>query len=401
MDRLSPVEVVVVGAGYAGVIATNRFLASLDDSERARTRVTVVNPRAEFVERIRLHELAAGSRDSVTMPLTDVLHAAAALLVGTARMIDPEARQVTVATADGERMLRYDHLVYAPGSSAAAPIPGAREHAFLIADPDGAQRAAAAIGSGPGQRVVVVGGGLTGVEAASEIAEQHPEVEVTLVSAGPVLAAMRAAARRTILRTLGRAGVRIEAGVAVSAIEPDRVLLADDRVIAFDACVLAASFAVPDLARCSGLAVDDAGRLRVDEYLRALDTPDIVGAGDAVVAPDAVARHLRMSCAAALPLGGHAAGTVLAALRGEQPDRLSIGFLVQCISLGRRSAYIQLVAPDDAPRPGHLGGRLGAMVKEKVCSMALAAPRRERTKPGSYVAPKGLRRHEHKSCNWS
>ena len=71
MDSSSPVEVVVIGAGYAGAIATNRFLACLDESECARIRVTVMNPRAEFVERIRLHELAAGSRDSVAMPLTD------------------------------------------------------------------------------------------------------------------------------------------------------------------------------------------------------------------------------------------------------------------------------------------------------------------------------------------
>jgi hypothetical protein len=90
-----------------------------------------------------------------------------------------------------------------------------------------------------------------------------------------------------------------------------------------------------------------------------------------------------------LPLGGHAAGTVLAALRGEQPSRLSIGFAVQCISLGRRAGYVQPVRRDDSPRAWHLGGRLGAVVKESVCSMVLEAPRKERTRPGSYRAPHG------------
>jgi len=33
----------------------------------------VINPWSEFVEWIRLHRLVAGSRDSVTMPLADVL----------------------------------------------------------------------------------------------------------------------------------------------------------------------------------------------------------------------------------------------------------------------------------------------------------------------------------------
>ena len=68
--HVGEIRVVVLGAGYAGMIATNRFLGSLTGPERQRTSVTVVNPRSEFVERIRLHELAAGSRTSVTIPLT-------------------------------------------------------------------------------------------------------------------------------------------------------------------------------------------------------------------------------------------------------------------------------------------------------------------------------------------
>jgi NADH dehydrogenase FAD-containing subunit len=389
MNSSPSVDVVVIGAGYAGVMATNRFLGSLSDAERRRIRVTVINPRADFIERIRLHELAAGSRESVAVPLSDLLHDAAGLVVGSARMIDPDARSIIVTTEKGEVVLRYDHLIYALGSIAAIPVPGAREHAFPLADAEGAHRAAAAIKGGPGRRVLVVGGGLTGVEAASEIAGLYSDATVTLVSAAPVLSFMRAAARGSILRTLRRLGVTVEAGVAVNAIEADHALLADGRKIAFDVCILAASFAVPDLARASGLAVDKGGRLRVDEYLRAIDVPEIVGAGDAIAAPDSVARHLRMSCATALPLGGHAADVVLAGVRGEEPKRLSIGFLIQCISLGRRSGYIQMVRSDDTPRPFHLGGRLGARVKESICTMVLEALRKERNKPGAYSAPKG------------
>ncbi|MEV4267356.1 FAD-dependent oxidoreductase [Kribbella sp. NPDC049584] len=381
----------MIGAGYAGAIATNRLLASLTEAERPRVRVRVVNPRPDFVERIRLHQLAAGSRESVTVPLSDVLHEAAELIVGSAKMINPDDREVTVATADGETVLHYDHMIYAVGSVGAAPIPGAREHAFLLADVDDAGRAATAINGGRGQRVVVVGGGLTGVEAASEIAERHGDAKVILVSAGPVLGFMRSAAQRSILRSLRRLGAHVEAGVAVNAIEDGRIKLADGRKIEFDVCVMAASFAVPDLARVSGLAVDRAGRLRVDQCLRALDAPTVVAAGDAMVAPDAVGRHLRMGCASALPLGAHAAGTVLAAVRGQEPTRVSVGYVVQCISLGRRRGYIQVVKADDTPRPLHLGGRPAAMVKEAICAMVLDAPRNERTKAGSYSSPKGPR----------
>jgi len=64
---------------------------------------------------------------------------------------------------------------------------------------------------------------------------------------------------------------------------------------------------------------------------------------------------------------------------------------VQCISLGRRRGFVQVVRSDDSPRSVHLGGRLAATVKESVCAMVLEAPRKERTRPGSYAAPKGPR----------
>jgi NADH:quinone reductase (non-electrogenic) len=77
MSNCSRFDVVVIGAGHAGVIATIRLLGSFTEAERRQVRVTVVNPRPEFVERIWLHELAAGAREGVMVPLTDVLHGGA------------------------------------------------------------------------------------------------------------------------------------------------------------------------------------------------------------------------------------------------------------------------------------------------------------------------------------
>lgn len=380
-------RIVVVGAGYAGMIATNRFLGSLTPDEARRTQVTVVNPRPDFVERIRLHELAAGTRDDVAIPLADVLHPGARVLVGTATRIG--AGTVTVRTDGGdERELPFDRLLYALGSVAAAPIPGAAEHGFLLANLDDAQRAAVAVRAlRDGGRVLVVGGGATGVEAAAEIAERHPRAEVTLASATPVLAFMRPAGRRTILRTLTGLGVRVLDGTPVTLVEEDGAVLADGRRLAFDVCLVAASFAAPGLAAASGLPVDAIGRLRVDEHLRA--GPAIVGAGDAVVLPEHVGGHLRMGCATALPLGAHAASVLLAGLRGEAPAPVSVGFVGQCLSLGRRSGYIQLVRADDTPRPFHVGGRAAAWVKEWICRLTVDSPRRERSRPGSYPTVRG------------
>jgi NADH dehydrogenase len=391
--HVGEVRVVVLGAGYAGMMATNRFLGSLTGSERQRTSVTVVNPRSEFVERIRLHELAAGSRTSVTIPLTEVLHPEARLITGLAQRIDPYTRTIKVSTGAVEVDLPYDYLLYTVGSVAATPIAGAHEHSFLLADYESAQRAADTMRDiGSGVRVTVVGGGFAGVEAASELAERHPQAEVTLLCAGDLLPTMRPAARRSVLKVLRRLGVNVEEDTPVTEIEQGRVRLADGRLHAFDVCLLATSFAVPDLAAVSGLTVDASGRLRVDAALRSLDAPTIIGAGDAVVAPEEVAGHLRMGCAVALPLGGHAAETLLASIRGTQPSALSVGFLIQCISLGRKKGYIQAVRSDDSPRAFHVGGRLGAGIKERICRLVVEAPVTEIRRQGAYTWPKGPKR---------
>ncbi|MCO8276876.1 FAD-dependent oxidoreductase [Actinoplanes sp. TRM 88003] len=385
------IDIVVVGAGYAGVIATNRLLASLTEAEVRRVRLTVINPTDQFVERIRFHELAAGTRRSAFVPLTELLHQAAQLLVGRVEVIDPDARTVHVSRPGRtEIVMPWDHLIYAVGSTAATTIPGSREHGFLLGDLDGAESAAAAVrGAGPGARIVVIGGGFTGVEAAGEIAEQHPGASVVLMCAGTLVPAMRAAARRSLTRSLNKLGVQIQEQQPVARIEPGQVVLADGRIEKADVCIVAASFTVPDLARTSGLAVAADGRMRVDTGLRSLDTPGIVGAGDAIVMSGPAGEHLRMGCAIALPLGGKAAETVLAQIRGQEPEPVSIGFQAQCISLGRKRGYIQLVHADDRPRPLHIGGRLGARVKESVCKMSVSLPAKERTKPGAYPTPKG------------
>ena len=53
------IRVVVIGGGYAGVIAANHLRVNADIA------ITLINPRARFVERIRLHQLVTGSDDAV------------------------------------------------------------------------------------------------------------------------------------------------------------------------------------------------------------------------------------------------------------------------------------------------------------------------------------------------
>lgn len=109
-------RVVVIGAGYAGVMAANRLAAA----GRSDVGVTVVNPRPDFVERVRLHEHAAGATHAVR-PLSGLLHRDVRLRVATVETI----AERSVRLDDGGA-LAFDHLLYAVGSTAAHDLPGPR-----------------------------------------------------------------------------------------------------------------------------------------------------------------------------------------------------------------------------------------------------------------------------------
>ncbi|WP_455900577.1 NAD(P)/FAD-dependent oxidoreductase [Rhodococcus gordoniae] len=345
-------HVVVVGAGYAGVMAANRLLA-----EHPEVAVTVVNPRAVFVERVRLHQVAAGS-GTATHDLADLLHPRATLHVGSAERIEPHA----VALADGT-VLRCDAVVHAVGStSAPGAIPEAQK-VFSVADLDSATALHdALVAVDDHASVVVIGGGLTGVETVTELAQAHPRHSLALV--GDPGTGLPEDTRRYIRRRLEELGVRLRSGARVTRIDEESVELDDGTAIPATLVVRTAGFSVPDLARRSGLPVDDAGRLRVRDTLQAVDGTPIVGVGDAVVVEGN--DHLRMSCQAAMPLGSHGADTVWQLLQGREPAPLSLGFVSTCVSLGRDRGVVQLSARDDTPSRWAVRGRFAAPVKEAV-----------------------------------
>ena len=371
-------HVVVIGGGYAGVMAANRLQDGRD------LAITLVNPRPEFVERIRLHQLAVGS-DDATEPYDSLLGSGVRLVVDGADRIDAAARQVRLASGD---VLDYDYLVYAVGSTGGTParVPGAAEFAYPLAELEEAERLRQRLQDVPmSAPVVVVGGGLTGIEAASEFAEAGRNVTLVTDIVG---ASLGTGGRRSVLKALTKLGVSIIDGpeILVAEVTADDIVLADGNRLPSAVTVWTAGFGVPGLAAASGLTTDQLGRLRTDETLTSVDDPRIVAAGDAA-SPSGI--PLRMSCQSASPLGAQAAATVLARISGAEPKGINQAFAAQCISLGRNAGTVQVCHSDDTPRRVFIGGRTGALIKEQVCRATLTFIRREARKPGSYFWFKG------------
>lgn len=367
-------RVVVIGGGYAGVMAANRLC-------KGTTDVTLVNPRAKFVERIRLHQLAIGG-DDAKEDFATLLNSDVRLVVDDAERIDTTARRVELASGT---TLDYDYVIYAVGSTGAVPasVPGAREFAYPLSELEQALRLRARLADTPlSSPIVVVGGGLTGIETASELAEAGRSVTLVGDKLAPSLSKP---GRRSVAKRLRKLGVTvIEA--PVSEVTADAVVLDDGQTLPSAVTVWTAGFGVPGLAAASGLTTDAIGRLLADETLTSVDDDRIVGAGDAV-SPSGL--PFRMSCQAGLPLGAQAANTVLARISGDEPAGVSVPMTGQCISLGRGAGTVALQRRDDTPLDLYIGGKAGAFVKEQVCRWTLKWMAGEANKPGSYTSFRG------------
>lgn len=365
-------KVLILGGGYAGLMAAARITRKGVSAE-----VTLIDARTEMVQRIRLHETLAGGKPKTLAYASRLAKRGVRFLQAAVETLEPMRRRVVVRTPDGRRWeLGYDKLVLALGSRTASPAPGVAEHAIRLDDPAALReayvrlRALASIGGrgGHGGRVLVVGGGLTGIEAAAELAERLPGLRITLVTRGSLSDGWHASAAGHFRERLRELGVEVREGIAVSSLEEGRAHLADGGAIPFDAAVWAGGFEALPLAREAGLPVDAAGRVRVRETLQVAGHPEIFAAGDAAAA-DGPGGIIRMGCVSALPMGAHAGENVERALRGEGPKPFPFAIALRCVSLGRRDGLVQFTNPDDSPVSRVWTGRLGLLVKEMICRM--------------------------------
>jgi len=328
---------VVLGGGYAGVMAANRLASHGLPAQ-------LVTPDSWFVERIRLHEVAGGAREDARIPFERLLDPAVELILDTAVKVDDE----TVQLASGAE-LGFTHVIYTVGSGAP------RSGVHRIASEGEAARLHAALQAQPDASVTVVGAGLTGVELTGALLDAGRRVRLATASVP------RRRAARAHLAALARRGATVETGVRVDLTGDDGGGLVVDTT----------GFDVPRLAADSGLPTDPHGRLVVDDTLTVPGHPRILGAGDAALVIGPRGEHLRHACATALPQGAGAADVVCARTRGVRPEPLSLGYLLQCVDLGGGSGHVQLVHADDSERPFAITGRAGGMVKEAVCRMTV------------------------------
>ncbi|MEV6211714.1 FAD-dependent oxidoreductase [Kitasatospora sp. NPDC051914] len=364
-------RIVVLGAGYTGATAAGRIAKRL---HREDVTITLVNPEPDFVERVRMHQLAAG-QDLRPRPFGEMFAGTGvALKLAKVTAVDVDRKTVTVTAADGpgREELEYDTLVYALGSGwNDGGVPGTADHAHEVSSRPGALRLRDRLAAlDAGRPVVVIGGGLTGLEAATEIAEARPDLDVALVARGALGDWLSEKGRAHLRKVVDGLGITVHEDAAVTAVEADRVTTADGRIIPAEVAVWTTGFAVHPIAGATTLEVTDRGQIVVDRTMRSVSHPDVYAVGDAAMAIGPNGKPLRMSCASGVPMAWQAADAVAARLAGTKVPRVPIRYFQQCISLGRKEGLIQFVTADDRAVDRALTGRVAALYKELICKGA-------------------------------
>jgi NADH dehydrogenase FAD-containing subunit len=373
-------EVIVLGGGYAGVMAALRLSRK---TRGENIHITLVNGADHFVERIRLHQRAA-NQTIKHYPYSSLLKGTGIRFVqGWVTGLSPARQTVTVHTARGDNQIAYDYLVYALGSFVdTRTVPGAAEHAMSLSTEEttlALQKQLPQIAE-QGGRLLVCGGGLTGIEAATELAETYPNLQVTLVTRGTFGEQLSQRGQRHLRQVFDKLGIKVVDNHAVTRVQAHHLECENGATLPFDICLWAGSFTVPSLARHAGLPVNSGGQIIVDAYLRAKTYPNIYVAGDAASLEEAYDIPIRMACATAVPMGAYVGDHLATVIRGEKEARpFRFQYILRCISLGRQDALVQFVEADDRPKERILTGWLGVKTKELVCRGTIWATQFERS----------------------
>ena len=360
-------QIVVAGAGYAGLHVALRLTAKLRN--HPMVELTLVDRHDYHQVLTELPRVAGGTRaaDAVRIPLQDVLAERARFVQTEINGFDLPGRRLLT----GAGPIGWNRLVLALGSRPNDfAIPGLAQRALSLYSASDAERVWAAVNTaltaaaaaGPERQrrlatVVVGGGGATGVELAGELAEILPKAAsrhglapdrpaVLLVEAGPaILAGSSPRLIDKATRILSDLGVGVRTNAAIAAATADGFRLTDGLLVEGGVFVWAGG-------QCR---IGHNGRVKVDRYLRVLDRSEIYVAGDLASVTDPRTGHVLPALAqVALEEGETVARNLNAELEGGRLEAFTFrdkGFVV---SVGTRRAVADIAGVTSGGRAAHL-----------------------------------------------
>lgn len=348
-------RVIIIGAGFGGLTAAR------DLAESHTVDVTVIDKHPYQLFAPLLYQVATGGlpEDDIAYPVRAAIPGVR-FIRGEVVKVMPEAQ--TVRLADGQ-VFEWDQLVLAMGSVGTTfGIPGVAENALQMKNIKEARAiknrllqtyedVEAGLKPKEALRVVVVGGGPTGVEVTGAVAElqrsmkrEFPDIadlaHVTLVEAGPrLLPSFSEKSSAVAKNSLEQLGATVLVDAAVDRMYETDVHLKSGEVLPAGTIVWGAGVAAQEQWTELGMS-DRANRLIVSDTLHL--TPNIWVIGDMAHVKEADDRPLPMVASVAMQQGRYVAKALLTELRGQTPEPFTYKNKGQMATIGRRRAVVEL-----------------------------------------------------------
>jgi NADH dehydrogenase len=347
-------RILVLGAGFAGLWSAVGAARALDEFRIDREVVTVTVVNRDGWHAIRVRNYEPDLRD-VRVALDDVLDPIGVeRIAGEVVDIDFANRQVACSVEGVRHTLAYDRVIFALGSRLIHPdIPGLARHAFDIDTYEGGVRLNAHIDAlpeqppSPGQyTALVVGSGLTGIEAATELVAKLRSAlaragrgaetpRVILADRQPRIGSdMGDEACQVIEEALAALGIVTRIGVSVAAVDGTGARLSTGEAIPAATVVWCTGMCANPLTELFPVTRDRFGRVPVDRSMKVEGMPDVFAAGDVAWAQLDDHHSSVMSCQHARPMGRFAGHNAVCDLLGRPMLPLRIDWYTTILDLG-------------------------------------------------------------------
>jgi NADH dehydrogenase len=358
------VRIVVLGGGFGGVTTARHLERRL--GRQRDVEITLVSRENFFVLTPLLFESCSGRLElrHCAQPIRAALRRTR-FIEASVDHVDVERQTVRAISPEGTAYdLPYDHLVVSLGASTNERLIPGSSNAFTFKTMADAlvlrnhvieqfERADAASESTTRRgclTIVVIGGGLVGIELLGELTAfvedmlrfypriRRDEIRFLLFEAGArVLPEIDEKLAEVAANVLRRRGADIHVSTAVQSIEPGRVRIGNEIL---DAGTIVLTAGIVPSAVASEIAVvhDRRGRIAVDETMRSHSHPNVWALGDcaAIPGPDghpypALAQHTVREAR-------HLARNIEAAIEKREPTPFIFRPLGTMASLGHTRA---------------------------------------------------------------
>jgi NADH dehydrogenase FAD-containing subunit len=334
---LSRPRVVIIGGNFAGLVAASRLSCDYD--------VTVVDGRADFEWTPNIHEILSGvkNREGVVLPRAECVSRYGHTFVHD--VVARIERDSSLVVTEGGLVLPYDACLIAAGSQRTTfGIEGADKHALGLRLVDDAVRIAGRLDKLAARQrrasVVIVGGGVSGIETLGEILRRRAQgnnFDIHVVELGSRILQQQpnGLASDAELR-LAPYPVTLHTDAAVAHVDARSVTLGSGKKLTADLCIWSAGMTLPDFLHNTGLNEAGDEWLPVEDTLRSRYADNIFVAGDSA----ALAVPVRKQAYYAMDMGEVAGDNISRLLRDRRLRRFRPAPMPMLISFGDITTWL-------------------------------------------------------------